>query len=111
MLSKSGQIVDFREKEADSPSNLNNASIYIIEASLLKELDALRTEARLDVEGTMYDFGKHVFPALLGKLPYAKLSRDNLLVGRAVRRPVVRRGPETAITCASTSNFWMECWP
>jgi NDP-sugar pyrophosphorylase family protein len=29
----------------------------------------------------MYDFGKHVFPALLGRLPYAKLSRDNLLWG------------------------------
>lgn len=81
VLSKSGLIVDFREKEADSPSNLNNASIYIMEASLLKELDALRTEARLDVEGPMYDFGKHVFPALLGKLPYAKLSRHNLLWG------------------------------
>jgi mannose-1-phosphate guanylyltransferase/phosphomannomutase len=81
VLSKSGQIVDFREKQADSPSNLNNASIYIIEASFLKELDTLRTEARLDVADPMYDFGKHVFPALLGKLPYAKLSRNNLLWG------------------------------
>jgi mannose-1-phosphate guanylyltransferase/phosphomannomutase len=81
MLSKSGQIVDFREKEADSPSNLNNASIYIIDAGFLKELDGLRTEARLDAAEPVYDFGKHVFPALLGKLPYAKLSRDHLLWG------------------------------
>ena len=81
VLSKSGQIVDFREKEENSPSNLNNASIYIIDASFLKELDALRTAARLDVAQPMYDFGKHVFPALLGKLPYAKLSRDHLLWG------------------------------
>ena len=81
MLSRTGQIVDFREKEADSPSNLNNASIYIIEAGFLKELDALRTEARLDVPEPMYDFGKHVFPAMLGKLPYLKLSRECLLWG------------------------------
>ena len=81
LLSKSGQIVHFREKQADSPSNLNNASIYIIETGFLKELDALRTQARLDVKDPMYDFGKHVFPALLGKLPYAKLSRDYLLWG------------------------------
>ena len=81
VLSKAGPIVDFREKEADSPSNLNNASIYVIDAGFLKELDALRTEARLDVEAPLYDFGKHVFPGAAGKLPYVKLSRDHLLWG------------------------------
>lgn len=81
MLSRSGRIVDFREKQADSPSNLNNASIYMIDAGLLKELDGLRTEARLDVAEPMYDFGKHVFPAMLGKLAYARLSRSHLLWG------------------------------
>lgn len=80
-LSCSGQIVDFHEKDPNSPSLLNNASIYVIETRLLRELDALRTEARLGVDAPFYDFGKHVFPALLGKLPYAKLSPDNILWG------------------------------
>jgi mannose-1-phosphate guanylyltransferase/phosphomannomutase len=62
-----GRIKDFFEKEPDSPSNLNNASIYMIEMELLKALDGLRTEARVEVEDPFYDFGKHVFPALIGK--------------------------------------------
>jgi NDP-sugar pyrophosphorylase family protein len=33
------------------------------------------------VENPFYDFGKHVFPALLGTLPYVRLSPDNLLWG------------------------------
>lgn len=81
VLRQSGQIEGFLEKDPNSPSNLNNASIYIIEARLLKELDVLRTEARLDVTEPFYDFGKHVFSALLGTLPYVKLSPDNLLWG------------------------------
>lgn len=80
-ISRSGRISAFREKDPDSPSNLNNASIYMIEMDLLRELDALRTPARLDVPQPFYDFGKHVFPAMLKQLPYAKLSRDYLLQG------------------------------
>ncbi len=80
-LSKSGKIIAFHEKDPNSPSNLNNASIYVIEASLLRELDQLRTEASLEVQNPFYDFGKHVFPALMGKLPYAKPSKNNLLWG------------------------------
>lgn len=80
-LGPSGQIVGFREKDPNSPSTLNNASIYIIETRLLKELDLPRTEARLGVERPFYDFGKHVFPALLGNLDYADFARDNLLWG------------------------------
>jgi NDP-sugar pyrophosphorylase family protein len=38
----------------------------MIEMELLKVLDELRTEARVDTEDPFYDFGKHVFPALLG---------------------------------------------
>ena len=72
LLGKSAEIVDFREKEPDSPSNLNNASIYFIETGFLKEIDRLRTEASLEAAEPFYDFGKHVFPALLGKLPYAR---------------------------------------
>ena len=81
MISRSGRIREFREKDPDSPSNLNNASIYMLEMDLLRELDALRTPASLKVTQPFYDFGKHVFPAMLGRLPYAKLSREHLLWG------------------------------
>ncbi len=81
VLSQGGRIEKFFEKDPNSPSNLNNASIYLIEARLLKELDPIRTEARLGLEEPFYDFGQHVFPALLGKLPYLNLSSDNLLWG------------------------------
>ena len=75
-LNASGKIAGFLEKDPASPSNLSNASIYMIEMDLLEALDAFRTEARLDVERPFYDFGKHAFPALLGKLPYVKLPRE-----------------------------------
>ncbi len=81
LISRSGRISDFREKDPDSPSNLNNASIYMLEMDLLRELDALRTPASLNEPQPFYDFGKHVFPAMLGRLPYAKLSREHLLCG------------------------------
>lgn len=81
LLSQSGRIEDFREKDPDSPSNLNNASIYLIEAELVRALDPLRTAARLDVPDAFYDFGKHVFPAMLGRLPYVNLPKDFLLWG------------------------------
>lgn len=81
ILSQSGRIQEFREKDPDSPSNLNNASIYMIETDLIKALDPLRTEASPDVENAFYDFGKHVFPALLGRLPYITLPKDYLLWG------------------------------
>jgi mannose-1-phosphate guanylyltransferase / phosphomannomutase len=81
MLSKSGRIREFREKDPDSPSNLNNASIYMIETELLKVLDPLRTEARTDIPEPFYDFGKHVFPAMLGCLPYVTLPKDFPLWG------------------------------
>jgi NDP-sugar pyrophosphorylase family protein len=81
LISESGPIIDFLEKDPDSPSNLNNASIYIIEMYLLKELDPLRTSAAKDLQEPFYDFGKHVFPAMLGKLDYVKLSRNYPLWG------------------------------
>ncbi|MCP4690142.1 MAG: hypothetical protein GY859_18965 [Desulfobacterales bacterium] len=80
-ISGKGVISDFREKDPKSPSNLNNASIYMIEMDLLKALDPLRTEARVDVSDPFYDFGKHVFPAMLGKLPYVSLPKDYTLFG------------------------------
>ena len=81
VISKSGRISEFREKDPESPSNLNNASIYMIEMELLKTLDAMRTVVGVDVDEPFYDFGKHVFPAMLGKLPYVSLPKDFLLWG------------------------------
>lgn len=79
LISKSGKITNFREKDPNSPSNLNNASIYMIEMDLLKTLDPLRTEAKPDIANPFYDFGKHVFPAMLGELEHIKLPKDFLL--------------------------------
>jgi NDP-sugar pyrophosphorylase family protein len=81
MLSLSGQITSFVEKDPNSPSCLNNASIYMVETELLRALDQYRTEAKLEVEAPFYDFGKHVFPAMLGRLPSVKLPKDFLLWG------------------------------
>ena len=80
-ISSSGRISEFREKDPDSPSNLNNASIYMIEMELLAALDPLRTAADVAVAESFYDFGKHVFPAMLGRLPYLSLPKDYLLWG------------------------------
>jgi len=80
-ISISAQVRSFIEKDPESPSCLNNASIYMIESSLLATLDRYRTEAKLDVDEPFYDFGKHVFPALLGKLPYVRLPKDHTLWG------------------------------
>lgn len=81
LLSLSGKITSFREKDPDSPSCLSNASIYMVETELLKAVDAYRTEAQADVEDPFYDFGKHLFPALLGELPYIKLPKDYSIWG------------------------------
>jgi len=80
-FSKSGRIIDFREKDPNSPSNLNNSSIYIMETELLKLLDPFRTEAKVGIENPFYDFGKHVFPCMLNKLNYIPLPRDFVLWG------------------------------
>lgn len=80
-IKKSGRITNFFEKDPNSPSNLNNASVYIIEKDLLKILDPLRTEAKMGIEGAFYDFGKHVFPAMLGKIDYISLPKDCILWG------------------------------
>lgn len=81
LIAESGPIVNFIEKDPNSPSNLNNASVYLIEMDLLKQLDPRRTAATKDVPEPFYDFGKHVFPAMLGKLDYVKLPKDYLLWG------------------------------
>jgi len=75
-ISASGRVVGFVEKDPNSPSCLSNASIYMIEMDLLAALDRHRTDAKLDVVEPFYDFGKHVFPAMLGKLPRVQLPKD-----------------------------------
>jgi mannose-1-phosphate guanylyltransferase/phosphomannomutase len=81
LVSNFGKLIDFVEKDPNSPSNLNNASIYMIEKELLKELDQHRTEADPTVENPFYDFGKHVFPAMLGRLDYVSLPKEYSLWG------------------------------
>lgn len=78
-ITRSGRVAEFREKDASSPSTWNNASIYMIERELLEHLDSIRTEADLELDEPFYDFGKHVFPAMLGRLAYLKLPKDYLL--------------------------------
>ena len=80
-VSLSGRIANFVEKDPESPSCLNNASIYMIETELLRTLDPYRTEAQVNVTDPFYDFGKHVFPAMLGRLPYIKLPKNHVLWG------------------------------
>ena len=80
-LSQSGRICDFREKDPNSPSCLSNASIYMIEVDLLRTVDHYRTEAKVGLDEPFYDFGKHLFPAVLGKLPYVQLPKGYVLWG------------------------------
>ena len=80
-LSRVGKVIEFREKDPNSPSNLNNASIYFIEMELIRALDAYRTPADAETKNPFYDFGKHVFPALLGKIPYVSLPKSFQLLG------------------------------
>jgi NDP-sugar pyrophosphorylase family protein len=63
-------VTEFREKDPTSPSNENNASNYLIETSFLLELEPYLTAAQPDIEDPCYDFGKHMFPAMRGKIPH-----------------------------------------
>lgn len=81
IVSKSGRVVDFVEKDPNSPSNLSNASIYMIEMDLLRALDPLRTPADPEIADPFYDFGKHVFPLLLGRSSRASFSQKFPLWG------------------------------
>lgn len=74
-FSLSGEIVAFLEKDPASPSNLNNASIYMVEMELLEELEKFRTAADFHIPNPFYDTGIHALPAIFGTLPYAKLSK------------------------------------
>jgi len=64
------RVRDFLEKDPQSPSNENNASNYLVETSLLLELEGSLTEARTDVSEPCYDFGKHVLQGMVGGVPH-----------------------------------------
>ncbi len=66
------RIKDFIEKDPNSPSNLNNASNYIVETDFLLELEPYLTEAKVNLEEPCYDFGKHIFMGIKGKVPHLK---------------------------------------
>lgn len=63
-------IIDFLEKDPTSPSNENNASNYLIERDFLLELERHLTPADADMPEPCYDFGKHVFMGMKGKVPH-----------------------------------------
>jgi NDP-sugar pyrophosphorylase family protein len=70
------RILDFVEKDPDSPSNENNASHYLIETDFLRELERYLTPAESQIEEACYDFGKHVFPGMKGRITHLQsLSR------------------------------------
>ena len=48
----------------------------MIEMDLIRILDKYRTAADVTIEKPFYDFGKHVFPAMLDQLPYIKLPEE-----------------------------------
>lgn len=62
------KVIDFLEKDPKSPSNLNNASNYIVESDFLLELEPYLTEAKVGIGNSCYDFGKHVFMGIKGKV-------------------------------------------
>jgi len=64
------RVLEFLEKDPRSPSNENNASNYLVETSLLLELEQHVTEARTDVSHPCYDFGKHVLRGIVGGVPH-----------------------------------------
>jgi NDP-sugar pyrophosphorylase family protein len=76
-----GHVRQFFEKQPDAPSNLNNASIYMLDKALLDEVTPYLTRATHDVQEPFYDFGKHLFSALLGQLNYKKLARPRPFLG------------------------------
>jgi NDP-sugar pyrophosphorylase family protein len=70
------RILDFREKEADSPSNENNASNYLIDTDFLLSLEPHLTPAQPGQPEPFYDFGKHVFMGIVGKVPHLGFLRQ-----------------------------------
>jgi NDP-sugar pyrophosphorylase family protein len=64
------QVRDFVEKDPHSPSNENNASNYLVETDFLLDLESRLTPAEPLIENACYDFGKHVFMGMKGRVPH-----------------------------------------
>jgi len=64
------RITDFVEKDPNSQSNENNASNYLIETDFLIELEPYLTHAQVEIKEPCYDFGKHIFMGMKGKVPH-----------------------------------------
>lgn len=64
------RVNEFLEKVADSPSNENNASNYLVETDFLLELEPYLTEAKVGLTNPCYDFGKHVLMGITGRVPH-----------------------------------------
>ncbi len=64
------RVEQFIEKIADSPSNENNASNYLVETDCLLELEPYLTEAKPGLDEPCYDFGKHMLTGISGQIPY-----------------------------------------
>jgi NDP-sugar pyrophosphorylase family protein len=62
--------IAFLEKNPKSISNENNASTYLIETDFLLELEPYLTHAQLGIKEPCYDFAKHVFMGMKGKVPH-----------------------------------------
>jgi NDP-sugar pyrophosphorylase family protein len=77
------RIRDFLEKDPNSPSNENNASHYLVETDFLLELEPYLTPADLGIKEACYDFGKHVFMGMKGRVPYLEFltRRQNDIYG------------------------------
>lgn len=75
------RILDFVEKDPDSPSNENNASNYLIETSFLMQLEPYLTRPQASAGDQCYDFGKHLFMGMKGKvahLSFLTQYKDNI---------------------------------
>ncbi len=66
------RIQDFIEKDPNSPSNENNASLYLVETEFLLSLEEYITDAKVEVEDPCYDFGKHILMGIVGRVPHLK---------------------------------------
>ncbi|MBM4319736.1 MAG: NDP-sugar synthase [Deltaproteobacteria bacterium] len=69
LLGEGNRIVEFREKDPTSPSNLNNSSRYLVRLDLLERYRHRLTpvpvdKARHKDPGLFFDFGMHLFPLL-----------------------------------------------
>lgn len=64
------RVTSFVEKDPNSVSRENNGSNYIIETSLLEELEPYLTPCSLGAKDPCYDFGKHIFQGMMGKVPH-----------------------------------------